>query len=171
MQTERRFETPTQAIARLDRRLSDLWSTVSARLVGHTYAGPLGLLDYAQSVTPQGSITTEVDVTGLSVTVDVAANRYIRILGYVRLHSTVIGDRFIVDVKESTTYIGKCGDHYLDTTAVSPLFYGGPILVAPSAGAHTYRLTVRRISGTGVGVTDANVFSPDYILVEDIGPA
>ena len=139
-----------------------------AALQAAVAAAPKGQIGYAEITSSQAGITTETDITGLSVTVTVGAGRRIRILGYARLTATVATDRFIVDVKEGATYLGLCGD--LIPGASVPVYHGGPILT-PSAGSHTYRLTARRISGTGSGTATAAVTSPLYIVVEDLGAA
>lgn len=130
------------------------------------FGTPGGVLDYAQITSSQGSITTETDITGLSVTAIVAANRRIRISVWGRMSSTNTTTRYIVDIKEGSTYVGKAGDDMVNGD--NSLVVGGPVLT-PSAGSHTYIVRMRRISGTGTGSFVADAASPGYMLVEDIG--
>jgi hypothetical protein len=43
------------------------------------------------------------------------------------------------------------------------------VILSPSAGSHTYKLTALRAAGTGNITMAANSLAPAFILVEDIG--
>ena len=144
---------------------TDLADSVAA--MGHGTPG--GILGYAQITSNQGSITSETNITGLSITVTVGAGRRLLLWGWSRMGSSVADDRFIIDIKEGSTYVGKVGDERVPTTSQGTAPYSGGHFVSPSEGEHTYRLTARRISGTGSGTVFADASSPSYFVVEDKG--
>lgn len=127
-----------------------------------------GILGYAQVTASQSGITTEVALTGLSVTVNVAANRRIKISGSAPLSGTVNGDRFQVRIKEGATML-QGAEALINTVYYYPAH--PTIVITPPAGAHTYNLTCARLYGTGSAEMYAASSAPAYILVEDIGPA
>lgn len=159
--------TPTGTIAatNVSAALAELDAEKSA--TGHTHASTLGTLGYAQVTASQGSITTEVDLTGLAVTVTVAAGRRIRISGYGLFQSTVTDDVCELRIKEGATLLN------LWTGTVRPANINktadAHVILTPSTGSHTYKLTAIRNSGTGTVTFGAAATLPAYILVEDIG--
>lgn len=128
----------------------------------------LGQIGYAQVTTMQGSITTEVDLTGLSVTVDVGVARRIRITGQAHLESTNAADVLGLDIQEGATnlFIGR----WTNGTAGQRESRMSSVVLTPTSGAHTYKLTGLR-SGAGTATIGGITGGPAYILVEDIGPA
>lgn len=128
-------------------------------------------LGYAEVNTSQTGISTEVALTGLLVTVTIpTGGRRIKITGYGFPSSSANGDQIKMFIKESSTYLGQ------GTVVVSSAF--GVEIVAfasfvPSAGSHTYNLSIARANGTGIIVNNAapaNSFSGgvSFILVEAI---
>lgn len=130
----------------------------------------VGSLGRAIVTASQGSITTEVDLTGLVVTVTVAANRLIQITGYVQFKSTVVDDVAGLVIKESTTQLGAALKEMRPANIGSQLV-AHALVVAPSAGSHTYKLTGQRVAGTGTLTAEAGATFPAFILVEDLGPS
>lgn len=129
---------------------------------------PVGQIGYAQAIANQGSITTEVDLTGLSVNVSVASGRIIRVTGYVpAFSSTVAGDAGRISIKEGATLI-TLGQAFISGTAAGANTIMPQVVLSPSAGSHTYKLTGVRVSGTGTFTMNADPTFPAYILVEDI---
>ncbi len=110
------------------------------------------------------------DITGLSVTVTVNTSRRIRITGHGRVGSTVATDRIICYIRESSTNMQVLRDDSPSATAQNPAFEGSVILT-PSAGSHTYKVSVDRPTGTGTVTMYASGTAPAFILVEDLGPA
>lgn len=146
--------------------------TETGPLAASVAASTVGSLGYSEGTSNQTGITSITDVTGCSVTVTVAANRLIKISGYLRrVIISDSGSRSICRIKESTTNLGVI----LDMTAVgasqSDSASGFIILSAPSAGSHTYKLTAELTSGTGSVALNAAAASQHTILVEDIGPS
>ena len=135
------------------------------RLSGTAFA-PITLA-YAQVTTGQTGITTEVDITGLTVTVVVPDGRRIRITGYVGAQRTVAdglnrlslyGDGTLIQLTDMPVHGALEGSvaHFISD------------ILTPTAGTHTYKLTYQRATGTGTVATSAGATFPVFILVEDI---
>lgn len=130
---------------------------------------PGGVLGYAQVTSNQGSITSEVDLTGLSVTVDVAATRRIRVSAHALWTSDTTNDGVGMEIKESTTRLQALRG-IIALGGESVTLHGATVLT-PSSGSHTYKLTGLRVSGSGTTQMTASATVPAFILVEDLGPA
>lgn len=134
-----------------------------------TLAFPLGSLPggYAQTTTQQTLITTATDVTSCSITVTILAGRRYRLSAICGLISTVSNDTAGLTIMEGATQLRSgqvvCLGTFITT---SP-----SVILTPSAGSHTYKLQVLRVTGTGTISTDASGTNPVYILCEDIGAA
>jgi hypothetical protein len=129
---------------------------------------PKGVLGRAEITVSQGSITTTVDVTGLSVTVTVSASRMIRITAWIRgVNSTVAGDFGRMDILEGATLLGTAQQYVQASNTLLPGF----VILTPTAGSHTYKIQYGRTAGSGTHTVNATSNSPSFILVEDIGPA
>lgn len=131
---------------------------------------PWGVMGYASNPSNQGSVTAEVDATGLSVAFTAVANRRIKItLGWLAEASTGAGDILVARIKEGATELAR--QDVLQSATASTQGGGSTLiaLVTPSAGAHTYKATWQRL-GSGNLTVAASATSPFYLLVEDIGP-
>jgi hypothetical protein len=136
----------------------------------HTHAGgssTLGTLGYAQVVASQASITTEADLTSLAVTVDVASGRRIRITHGMNVFSSVGTDLLRIFIKEGATQLQTSEIRLASTQSVTMPCKG--VILTPSAGSHTYKLTAQRAVGTGNMTMEASAGGPAWLLVEDIG--
>lgn len=122
---------------------------------------------YAQVTANQGGITTEVDLTGLAVTVTVGAGRRILIRGCVRASTTVAQDSFDLKILEGATVLQTA--EYVSPVVARAEARRVEVVLTPSAGSHTYKLTGVRSTGTGTFTMNAGATFPAYILVEDIG--
>lgn len=131
-------------------------------------AFPNGSLGYAQVVANQGSITTTVDLTGLTVTTAVlAAGRRLRITGFVPdVQSTVNTDSVTLFIFEGATQLNQMNVN-IAVAQGSGLI--AMVVVQPSAAAHTYKLSMARLAASGTLTMVAGVTAPAWILVEDIG--
>lgn len=139
---------------------------------------PGGWIGYAEVTANQTISTgTETDLTGLTVTVTVAANRKIRIRGQGIISRSVADGVSVGRIKEGSTELGRWAQHAPSATtefdAASGDAVSSPagVFVTPSAGSHTYKLTLQRFSGTGNVVLNAAAGSQAFIMVEDVGPA
>lgn len=136
-----------------------------------SFLAELGELGYVTKTTAQTGIsgTTPVDLTGLSVAVTVAADRRIRITGAVAQFSRTAGTVTFVQL-----IIRESGTTLRAQAVACPNTYTGVhverVVVAPSAGAHTYKLSAAcDAGGTITQEGDANLSC--FLLVEDIGAA
>lgn len=127
-------------------------------------AAPAGVLAYAEVTANQAPITTEVDITGLSVTVTVPAGRRIRISSALGLTSTVNDDVGFMRISEDATNLAFA-QAKLNTNTENVF---ASVVLTPSSGAHTYKIRAARTSGTGNLTVGAAATNPAYILVEDI---
>lgn len=145
---------------------SDGTATTYARS-DHVHAGP-GTLGYAEVTADQSGITTIADLTSLSVTVTVRSGRRIKISGEIRALSSVGSDLVGLYIRESTTTLREIPTE-LSATANRQEDIYGQVILTPSAGSHTYKLSLARIAGTGSVTMKAASTYPAHILVEDIG--
>ena len=133
---------------------------------------PWGWLGYATQTGTQTGITTQVDLTGLSIPVTVGANRLIKITAWAMLTSSVANDAARLLIMEGATQLSLC-DVYVDV-AGNVCNATEMVILAPTAGAHTYKLQGSRGTGTGnislLGNSGGFNY-PAFILVEDIGPS
>lgn len=140
-------------------------ASVVARLNGL----PLGKLGYAQIVAAPANFTAEVDVAGLSVAVTAGTGRILRISAELMFVSTVSNDIVRLNIKEGATYLRRARA-LLNTAGFISLATSVEV-VSPSAGAHTYKISVNREVGTGTITPFAGAQDPGFILVEDLGVA
>lgn len=140
---------------------------VTKRTTASALSGVRGSLGYAQATATQGSITTETDLTGLTVTATVNSGERIRVKGNILVQTTVAGDVVYLRIKESTTVL-QISSLILSSTAdvyVMPI----EVILTPSAASHTYKLSLARQGGTGTISMVAGATFPSFILVEGIG--
>lgn len=145
-------------------------STINAgSVVGPTGPPGVAYLGHSQSVAPQGPIITEQDITGCSVTVTVGAGRRIKITGQGAPYSTVANDYFLGRIREGATEIGIW---YEGNPPIAGRNFkqNNFIILTPTAGPHTYKLTFERPTGTGSANFTPSATNPILILVEDLGP-
>lgn len=102
------------------------------------------LLGYRRITGNKAGITTETDITGLSVPFIAPGNRKIKISFQGGGTSSVAGDELAVFIKESTTYLQGGGGR---AQAGTPIRVEN--VLTPSSGLHTYKATASRFSGTG----------------------
>lgn len=126
-----------------------------------------GTLGYAQVVANQGTITTVVDLTSLTVTVTLVAGRRIKITGQCLFQSTVADDTCELRIMEGATQLTQI-DVIARPANITATAHGSVVLT-PGAGAHTYKLSAIRAAGTGTVQMTAGATFPAYILVEDVG--
>lgn len=127
---------------------------------------PQGKIGYAQVSANQTGITASVDLTGLSVTVTVAAGRRIRITGQVPANNVIASVSNVLYIYEGATLVQQCWMLQSPTPSTEQTMTVCAILT-PSAGSHTYKLKLTNTSGTTTMLASASSLA--YILVEDIG--
>lgn len=126
---------------------------------------PSGMtIGYAEVTANQATITTEVDLTGLTVTVTVPAGRRIRITGQSLWNSGSSSPTINMRIKEGATELNEW-------QVTGPAAIGNGFsthiqaTVLPTAGTHTYKLTG---SATASSTMLAGATFPAFILVEDV---
>lgn len=133
-------------------------------LAVHDRLDLLGTLGFAGQATSQTAIgTTITDITGLAVTVTVAAGRRVRVsaVGQINHDNTQVASLILREgttVLQTSQHSGAAGE----TRAHSP-----SVILTPTAGSHTYKVSMQTSTGTAGLVASAT--QPAYILVEDIG--
>lgn len=121
-------------------------------------------LGYAEVTTNQGSITTAVDLTGLSVNVVVPEGRRLRITGLALFQNTNVGARNIMRIVQDGAQIQQ--DEVSSSVANQSQLLHSAVVVSPAAGSHTYNL--RALTTAGTTTMAAGAGQPAFILVEDI---
>jgi hypothetical protein len=130
------------------------------------------VLGYAQvNLANQSGITTVTDLTNLSVSVTVPyAGHRIKITAETEVQSTIANDTARLQIQEGATVL-QISDLTNPAANVTGKMIAHAIIV-PTAGAHTYKLTLQRVLGTG-SLTNNNGVAGlvSFILVEDLGPS
>lgn len=130
---------------------------------------PGGWLGYAEVTADQTAITTIVDLTGLSVAVTAGADRRLKITGSCHAASPTAADEVDLYIREGSTTLQQ---RVLTVGTAGRIYALHAIaIVTPTAGAHTYKLSMARTAGAGSAFMGAGALYPAFILVEDIGPA
>lgn len=127
--------------------------------------GLSSIIGYAQVTASQLAIgNTEVDLAGLTVTVTVPAGRRIRITGLGIFQQRTNAALNFMFIKEGATLLHE---DIQSVGAVDEYWTPNPsVILSPSAGTHTYKLSARSTAGTVE--LNASVNTPAYLLVEDI---
>lgn len=124
-------------------------------------------LGYAEVTANQAGITTETDLTGLSVTITVPEGRRIRISGKIAVNGSAASSTPNLRIKEgSTVLIDSQWQNSL--TAGFGMTLPISVVISPSAGMHTYKLALVLAAGSGSLTMVAGAVTPAFILVEDI---
>lgn len=136
---------------------------------------PGGWIGYARVTADDGPVSGDEALTGLSVTVDVGADRLIKISAVANVEYapnvvTPLVGRGFLSIKEGSTYLGGA-DWHAPNQSVQASLTPFVILDGPSEGEHTYHLSLWNISGGGAFTLKAQSTLPACILVEDLGPA
>lgn len=135
--------------------------------------GPRGVLGYVEITANQiGFVDSGSEpIPGLSVTVDVAANRKIRIKGfvYMRAGDTSGGDFARIQIEEGGVLKAYGPSAELSGT-ISQIVWAERILT-PTEGEHTYQVDASLDLGATAADIRADATFPSFLLVEDIGPA
>lgn len=135
------------------------------------------LLGKSSKTSNQAGITTEADVTSLSVSATVAAGRRVRVEAMLRLSvsqssGSVAATRGLARLYRGATQIGAGSDAGGVTTSAAALQTAGVSLAfdEPGAGTFTYKVTGLAV-GAGASLTvEASAVAPCWIAVYDDGP-
>ena len=129
-----------------------------------------GQIGYAAVTASQTGIgATETDLTGLTIPVTVGTGRRIKVtasLSWDMDTTAAVGQIRIrqdgTEVQYLPVYAAAAGQSQVAHRSV---------VLSPTAGAHTYKLTGQRTSASGTLAIRAFGTDPSFILVEDIGAA
>jgi hypothetical protein len=127
-----------------------------------------GWIGYVEVTANQTGITTEVDMTGVTVSVTAGPSRRIKVTVSAYISSSVAGDMATIKIKEGGTTLQE---RAVTTSSTNICEVTAIVVLTPSTGAHTYKGTIARSLGTGTLVNNAAATLPTFVLVEDIGPA
>ena len=152
------FDTALAQMSDRDRALEDHLNFISQ-----------GRLAYAIS-TSFTTINTgvETDLPDLIVTVTVPANRVLRVTGQAicSVQAATEGQGWI---SEDGAHVGLWADLSQSGGAANiAAMQSGSVILTPTGGSHTYKLSGLNAGGTFV--TGGVAAAPAFILVEDIGP-
>ena len=114
--------------------------------------------------TSQGTFTGETDLTGVSITFISDGLRKVKISYRSNGQSSIAGDVIQTNLKESTTVL----DFIYSVISQASLQENpnAQFIVTPTAGTHTYKLTMQRALGTGNITNAASTIIPTYIMAE-----
>lgn len=127
---------------------------------------------YAVVTSTQGSITTVVDLTGLSVTFTAVAGRLYRLSAFALFTSATGGDvarLAITNAANTNLMLAQCVVSTAFATGANTV--SGWTLQTFSAGSTTVKCRAMRATGTGTVSTAAGSTAPAVLLVEDVGPS
>lgn len=128
-----------------------------------------GELNFKQVVANQTGITTVVDITGLVTdALTIVANQLIKIEFDFLISSSVGGDTVQVNIQEGATVL-KSVSRALSASVGVTESISAFLRLAPTAAAHTYKLTIQRSTGTGSLTLQASATFPGQLLVTDLG--
>ncbi len=132
---------------------------------GNVTASPLKL-GYSSTTTAQTAITSEVDATSLTATVTAPGNRDLKVSGNLNIADTTAGAICSITLKEGATVLRMWNFGVYNTTNAISVPYQH-VITAPSAGSHTYKLTVS-FNASGQLYANAAAKSINDFLVEAI---
>lgn len=127
---------------------------------------PGSTLSYAEVTTFQAGLSAETDLVGLTTTVTVPAGRRLKITAHGQINNDATLGVVIGRIKEGTTELGRWVSEEMNASKTT--LGDGSVIVSPSAGTHTYKLSLTKASGSGTIDLAANATIPAFILVEDI---
>lgn len=131
---------------------------------------PWGWLGHVEATADQGAIVgTAVDLTNLSVAVTAGTSRRLLLTASVYPSSTAAADIVTALLMEGATQL-QVRAVTLGAIGIQAALFVQAVLT-PSAGAHTYKVQMRRAAGTGTITNGAGATFPSFLLVQDVGPS
>ena len=125
------------------------------------------LLGYRQIITDSSVITsaTVADLAGMAFSIDVPANRKVRLVFSLGNNTNSSSGILGIRVQESTTVL-QYGQFFSGGTSVEYAKANASVLLSPTAGVHTYKITVNNVLATGNIVVDSIATSPSAFWAE-----
>jgi hypothetical protein len=136
------------------------------------WALPWGELGYTQVTSLSQTGSALADIAGASIAVTVPAGRKLRVLAHWPVRIETSADRVKLWLREGSTKLGAIGDFRSGVNQQTFMNDGSVRINNPSAGTHTYKLSLETTGGSGnwdagIGIAATE---PGFITVEDIGP-
>lgn len=127
---------------------------------------PGGWIGYVEVTSNQNGFSTEVDVTGLTLTITPNSSRRLSVRGAVSVQVGTSAATVVLRLKEDGVKMIDAAVQPNDNADVLSI----PIeaITTPSAASHTWKLTIQVETGTA---DVENSISKGWLMVEDIGPA
>ena len=137
---------------------------------------PGGWIGYVEKTSIQGpGFTSETTITwdsGSSVAVTVGPSRRIVVEAFIIVGGNVVGDLWAVLLKEGGTTLQTDRQvNEIANSSTSQLTFQPKVILTPSAGSHTYSVSMLQSSGTGNATVRGAAGQPNWLMVQDIGPA
>lgn len=145
-------------------------SQITERRVLHPLiAAPRGRIDYKQVTADQGSITTVVDLTGLTITFTAVTGRRYRVLAFADFTSDTANDIPRLILADGSNAILKTGRNTVPAASNQISNSLGYANNANISGSTTWKLRAVRNAGASTVTMKAASDNPAFILIEDIG--
>ncbi len=134
---------------------------------------PGGAIGLVQVTSSQTGITSITDLSGLSVTVTANASRMIRVTGHFAVQKNTNAGLVKALIRESSTTLSLFGDNIMGngSDVNSRATAEGSVILTPSAGSHTYKLSLSSATTDVDMSAAAGDPGPAFLLVEDISPS
>ncbi len=142
-----------------------VWDGTTWNLPKNVAGGTLGTPGVRTA--SQTGIITEVDLINLATTITVGAGRRIKVSYHMVTSRTITDGNVSMRIKEGTVML--LNNFFSNSLANAGESRSGFVLLTPTAGVHTYKLTMLRDTGTGTVALVADPLFPASIIAEDIG--
>lgn len=166
--SQREFEQVVALLTERDRALEDHLNLG----IGQGYLGVGTVPNGGQALT-----AAYADVSGATVTFNAPAGRKLRVTvycGIINLDAAARSSFVRVLDENNTVLVGTSRDHGASGSKDQAKEYREIVFVAPTGGAHTYRLQALINGGSGTltsNVPANNSGGSSFLSVEDVGPA
>lgn len=153
---------------------TSLYHYFTPAFVWAPFPGPRGQLACPQTTVSETLIgATERTIPNLSATLTMVANRRVKFTRFTPDFNaaTMAGDIFGVRIRDSI--LGVIQEAVIRVVSGIGVTQANEssVVLTPSAGAHTYSVTMLRLAGTGTVSHSAASYAPGFLLIEDIGAA
>ena len=149
-------------------RTAKVWTALEAATAANLNKSPGGWIGYAKNTVDQTGITgTDQALSSVTCTPTVGTSRLIKVSGTAVVTATGTCTYYITIMQDAVS-IGRIARVQAVATGDVQFHSGFSYVVAPSAGAHIYSLSITLSSGTSLTV-DGTGGTAARILVEDLG--
>ena len=145
-----------------------LWLRNTAGQWRKSWNMPWGVIGYVEVTANQTGISTITDLTSLTLTATYVANRRIRITGDISFQNNASGSYTRLSIREGTTVLNSRQQQGFNNLLDQGITVTE--VLSPTAGSHTYKLSLTMSSGSSTTALIASATQPSYLLIEDIGP-